>query len=158
MGKQRTGTAAASVSSTGARPRYRGCCPPGCWSATALAFVVAVWLVRSVYYDVIIDHRTPLDLRPTQLWIESGDFFSYDGFAVWYRASFNPRLEAVQPELRARVGRRPGYTKPVVVLLHGYPGSSFEFAALWQELVRDFDVVTLDFLGCGASDKPYNFP
>ena len=134
------------------------CCAAGCWSTTGLLFVMAVWLLRAVYYDVIIDHRTPLDLRPTQLWIESGKFFPYDGFAVWYRASFDPRLEALNPELRAAVGRRPGHVKPVVLLLHGYPGSSFEFAAVWPDLTRDFDVVTLDLLGCGASDKPYNFP
>jgi pimeloyl-ACP methyl ester carboxylesterase len=41
-----------------------------------------------------------------------------------------------------------------VVLLHGFPTWSFDYAAVATELARDHDVITLDFLGYGASDKP----
>jgi pimeloyl-ACP methyl ester carboxylesterase len=41
-----------------------------------------------------------------------------------------------------------------VVLLHGFPTWSFDYAAVATELARDHDVITMDFLGYGASDKP----
>jgi pimeloyl-ACP methyl ester carboxylesterase len=41
-----------------------------------------------------------------------------------------------------------------VVLLHGFPTWSYDYAAVATDLARDHDVITLDFLGYGASDKP----
>jgi pimeloyl-ACP methyl ester carboxylesterase len=49
--------------------------------------------------------------------------------------------------------RRAG-SGPTVVLLHGFPASSFEWAALESELAPHREVVTFDFLGYGSSDKP----
>ncbi|MFC5749834.1 alpha/beta fold hydrolase [Actinomadura rugatobispora] len=43
---------------------------------------------------------------------------------------------------------------PPLVLLHGYPGSSFEWAGVWPALAAAHRVVALDLLGFGASDKP----
>ncbi|AYF76939.1 alpha/beta hydrolase [Nocardia yunnanensis] len=43
---------------------------------------------------------------------------------------------------------------PALVLLHGFPGSSFEWAAVEPGLAKHHTVVTVDLLGFGASDKP----
>jgi pimeloyl-ACP methyl ester carboxylesterase len=43
---------------------------------------------------------------------------------------------------------------PTVLMLHGFPTWSYDYAAVAHDLERDHDVVTLDFLGYGASDKP----
>lgn len=43
---------------------------------------------------------------------------------------------------------------PTIVLLHGFPTWSFDYRELADNLATDHDVVTLDFLGYGASDKP----
>src|SRR6201995_4522310 len=43
---------------------------------------------------------------------------------------------------------------PTVLMLHGFPTWSYDYAAVAEDLARDHDVVTLDFLGYGASDKP----
>ncbi|CAN5724470.1 alpha/beta hydrolase [soil metagenome] len=43
---------------------------------------------------------------------------------------------------------------PTVLLLHGFPTWSYDYAQVAEDLARDHDVVTLDFLGYGASDKP----
>lgn len=43
---------------------------------------------------------------------------------------------------------------PVVVMLHGFPTWSYDYASLVPLLVGDYDVIVLDFLGYGASDKP----
>jgi pimeloyl-ACP methyl ester carboxylesterase len=49
--------------------------------------------------------------------------------------------------------RRAG-SGPTVVLLHGFPASSFEWAAVESVLAGRREVVTFDFLGYGSSDKP----
>lgn len=60
---------------------------------------------------------------------------------------------------RLRVGGRDVFYRhqrgrgPALVLLHGFPTWSYDYAALVAEL-PDLDIVTLDFLGYGASDKP----
>jgi len=43
---------------------------------------------------------------------------------------------------------------PALLLLHGLPGSSFEWAQLWPALTAHHRVIAPDFLGFGASDKP----
>ena len=53
---------------------------------------------------------------------------------------------------RLFVRRREG-SGPRVVLLHGFPSSSFDWAPLLAAR-PDWDVLTFDFLGFGLSDKP----
>lgn len=44
-------------------------------------------------------------------------------------------------------------SKPAIVMLHGFPTSSFDYRLLIEKLA-DFRVCTLDFPGYGLSDKP----
>ncbi len=44
-----------------------------------------------------------------------------------------------------------------VLLLHGFPTSSHDFAKVWPHLARRHALVTLDFVGFGLSDKPAGF-
>ncbi len=48
------------------------------------------------------------------------------------------------------------YSKEVIVLLHGYPTSSFDWSTLWSELSTDYRLIAMDMLGFGFSDKPDN--
>lgn len=43
---------------------------------------------------------------------------------------------------------------PVLVLIHGFPIASWDFAALWAPLTARYRVITLDLRGFGFSDKP----
>ena len=43
---------------------------------------------------------------------------------------------------------------PVLLLLHGLPGNSWDWHMIWPMLCGQFRLITLDFLGCGDSDKP----
>mgnify|MGYP000237548780 CR=1 FL=1 len=45
-------------------------------------------------------------------------------------------------------------SKPAMLMVHGFPTSSLDFAPLVAELKTDFRVCTLDFPGYGLSDKP----
>jgi len=47
---------------------------------------------------------------------------------------------------------------PPVLLLHGYPRSSWDFSEIYSELSLTRRVVALDFLGYGFSAKPFPHP
>uniref|UniRef100_A0A2K5M5J7 AB hydrolase-1 domain-containing protein n=1 Tax=Cercocebus atys TaxID=9531 RepID=A0A2K5M5J7_CERAT len=90
---------------------------------------------------------TYLHIPPAQLslalhsWKSSGKFFTYKGRPIFYRDS----VDVVgSPE--------------IVVLLHGFPTSSYDWYKIWEGLTLRFHrVIALDFLGFGFSDKlrPY---
>jgi pimeloyl-ACP methyl ester carboxylesterase len=72
-----------------------------------------------------------------------------------------PRAEewiAENETLVSRRGHRIAFRRrgagPTVVLLHGFPTWSYDYAEVAADLARDHDVITLDFLGYGASVKP----
>ncbi|MBV9581334.1 MAG: alpha/beta hydrolase [Chloroflexi bacterium] len=44
--------------------------------------------------------------------------------------------------------------KPTILMLHGFPTSSYDFRAFISDLQPDYRVCTLDFPGYGVSDKP----
>src|ERR1700739_1697186 len=60
--------------------------------------------------------------------------------------------------LISRRGHRIAFRRcgsgPTVLMLHGFPTWSYDYAAVAGDLASDHDVITLDFLGYGASDKP----
>lgn len=44
--------------------------------------------------------------------------------------------------------------KPVLLLIHGFPTSSWDWAPIWDSLAERFQLVAPDLLGLGFSDKP----
>jgi pimeloyl-ACP methyl ester carboxylesterase len=60
--------------------------------------------------------------------------------------------------LTSRGGYQVAYRRrgsgPKVLLLHGFPTWSYDYAAVATDLAGDHEVTTVDFLGYGASDKP----
>jgi pimeloyl-ACP methyl ester carboxylesterase len=60
--------------------------------------------------------------------------------------------------LVSRRGHRIAFRRrgagPTLLLLHGFPTWSYDYAEVASNLARDHEVITLDFLGYGASDKP----
>jgi len=60
--------------------------------------------------------------------------------------------------LISRRGHRIAFRRrgqgPTVLLLHGFPTWSYDYAEVATDLAADHHVITLDFLGYGASDKP----
>ena len=47
--------------------------------------------------------------------------------------------------------------RPPVVILHGFPTSSWDFAAAIERVAESRRVIAFDFLGYGLSDKPRDF-
>jgi len=68
-------------------------------------------------------------------WQQQGRFFSYQSHRLFFR-------EAVNADA------------PVLLVIHGFPTSSFDYHLIWSKLSAHFRVVTLDMLGYGLSDKP----
>jgi pimeloyl-ACP methyl ester carboxylesterase len=66
-------------------------------------------------------------------WRDAGQYFDYLGFEIFYR------VEGSGPPL---------------LLIHGYPFNSFDWASIWPTLTRRFTVVAPDMLGMGFSAKP----
>lgn len=52
----------------------------------------------------------------------------------------------------------PPDAEEAVVFMHGNPGSSLDFAEIFQAVPPGTRVVAFDMLGFGAADKPYDFP
>ncbi|XP_026721569.1 mesoderm-specific transcript homolog protein isoform X1 [Athene cunicularia] len=84
-------------------------------------------------------HIPPPKLSPALLsWRSSGGYFTYKDQNIFYRDS------------TGAVG-----SSDVVVLLHGFPTSSYDWCKIWEGLTQRFHrVVALDFVGFGFSDKP----
>ncbi len=53
--------------------------------------------------------------------------------------------------------RRGGQGNPLL-LIHGFPTSSFDWASVWPALSIAQELHTLDMLGFGLSDKPQDYP
>jgi pimeloyl-ACP methyl ester carboxylesterase len=71
-----------------------------------------------------------------ECWRAAGQNFSFQGHGIFYRDS----------------GARPN--ADVLLLLHGFPTSSFDWHFVWDALIARFRVVTADMLGFGFSAKP----
>jgi pimeloyl-ACP methyl ester carboxylesterase len=60
--------------------------------------------------------------------------------------------------LTSRRGHRIAFRRrgsgPAVILLHGFPTWSYDYAEVAVDLAADHEVITFDFLGYGTSDKP----
>lgn len=70
-------------------------------------------------------------------WQKAGKWFSYGNYAIFSRM-------AGQGE--------------ALVLLHGFPTASWDWSRLWPLLANQpFQLLTLDMLGFGFSDKPQNY-
>ncbi|KAG9345718.1 hypothetical protein JZ751_008862 [Albula glossodonta] len=84
-------------------------------------------------------HIPPPQLSPAlHAWRTAGAFFTFRGHNIFYRDS------------TGAVG-----STDVIILLHGFPTSSYDWYKIWEPLSQRFNrVIALDFLGFGFSDKP----
>ncbi len=72
-------------------------------------------------------------------WHRSGATFPWRGHDIYVRRAGNPAA-------------------PVLLLIHGFPTASWDYAPLWDRLAARWRVLTLDMLGFGFSAKPRDHP
>ena len=75
-----------------------------------------------------------------QQWKNSGRFIDWQGHQVFVVDSADQDPAAGE--------------KPALLLVHGYPTSTWDFSHLWPQLSARFRVVGADLLGLGFSSKP----
>ncbi|GAB4424314.1 MAG: alpha/beta hydrolase [Turneriella sp.] len=68
-----------------------------------------------------------------QEWLDAGKYLEVDGLQIFYQ------VHGQGPDL---------------LLLHGYPYSSYDFHVILPELAKEHRVILFDFPGMGFSDKP----
>ena len=68
-----------------------------------------------------------------EAWKAAGTYFDYLGFDIFYR------VEGSGPHL---------------LLIHGYPFNTFDWAPIWDRLTARFTVIAPDMIGMGFSAKP----
>lgn len=76
-------------------------------------------------------------MKPLAEWRESAQYFEAQGHRLAYWTSETGNA-----------------AKPWLLLIHGYPTSSWDWTGLWPTLERKFNIAALDMLGFGLSDKP----
>ena len=70
-------------------------------------------------------------------WKESGKYFDCDGLPVYYHLTEK--------------------SDEVLLCLHGFPTSSFDYHKIWNDLAKEFAVLSFDMIGYGFSAKPLDF-
>ncbi|XP_071409003.1 mesoderm-specific transcript homolog protein isoform X2 [Pithys albifrons albifrons] len=99
---------------------------------------VQVGLLGLPLLAVYLQVPPPQPSPPLRSWRASGTFFTYKHHNIFYRDS------------AGAVG-----SSDIVILLHGFPTSSYDWNKIWEGLTQRFHrVIALDFLGFGFSDKP----
>ncbi len=69
-------------------------------------------------------------------WLKSGQYFNYKRHQVFYKE---------------------GGEGEVLLLIHGFPTSSWDWHLMWEKLTQHFHVIAPDMIGFGFSDKPKNY-
>ncbi|HTN33821.1 MAG TPA: alpha/beta fold hydrolase, partial [Marinobacter sp.] len=69
-------------------------------------------------------------------WQDAGKWFSYEGHAIFSRMA--------------------GQGQPLI-LIHGFPTASWDWNRIWPMLVESHNVLAIDMLGFGFSDKPSKY-
>ncbi len=77
------------------------------------------------------------DKTALQTWQQAGSYLELNGQRIFYRDSGPSE-------------------KPAIVLIHGFPTSSWDWYKLWPLLEDHYRLIALDMLGFGFSDKPRN--
>jgi len=85
-------------------------------------------------------------------WLGSGQFFKFQNYKVFFKTNWNTEETGSEAVTKSN--------RPTLLLLHGFPTSSWDWKAMWDILdntgrEKQFNLICLDWLGFGFSDKPY---
>lgn len=75
-------------------------------------------------------------------WQASRKYFEFNGYRIAYWQS--------NGKSNARNQRES------IVLIHGFPSAAWDWHHIWNTLSQDYDLLAMDLLGYGFSDKPNN--
>lgn len=129
---------------------------------TLISTLLAV--VYQMLYSISPERDLVLLRSDTSAWAASGAYANFNGVALFYHAQSTSTHGKGAERERSNDGRGSaqscGKGEPTLVLLHGFPTSSFDFVEAWDDIVDTAAaagiscVVAMDFVGFGLSDKP----
>ena len=71
-------------------------------------------------------------------WLSSGKYFDFNGHGIFYKKEDTGKKEWI-------------------LLIHGFPTASYDYAPVWAALAKKYNLITADLLGYGFSSKPRNY-
>jgi len=96
-------------------------------------------------FMIFLNYPPPTPSSRLTQWRDTGSNFTFKNFNIFYKDVKGTHTET-------------GMGKRTLLLLHGFPTSSFDWYKVLPELQRRFGrIVAPDFIGLGFSDKPTNF-
>jgi pimeloyl-ACP methyl ester carboxylesterase len=92
-------------------------------------------------------------------WRRDGLVFRHRGRAIFYRLEGDgPTTGAERRSIGPAKVAEPSFAKtwvrPALVAIHGFPSASWDWHAIWPDLVARFRTIAPDMIGFGWSDKP----
>ena len=103
------------------------------------ALAAGLVAIAAILVGLVADRApTAIDEHPAlKEWASNGNFLNYAGHSLFYTCDSTPgQLD-----------------RPAILLLHGFPTSSYDWKEVLPALRQRFRVVALDFLGFGLSAK-----
>ena len=93
--------------------------------------VLEFYLLPHIQENLRVNQITlPMKIKS---WKEKGKYFPHKGHQIFFT--------------KEGIG-------PALLLLHGFPTSSWDWYKIWPQLIERFEVIAFDFIGFGFSDKP----
>ena len=102
-------------------------------SATLLGIILGVSMLLGCASN---SEEVEMVSTPVSDWQRRGETFLYEGRSVF------------------TIDEGEGFP---VIILHGYPGSSWDFHKVWPAITEHNRAIAPDFLGYGLSDKPQDY-
>lgn len=112
-------------------------------SYSVFLLVILLTLSHSVFAG---DIKDPKQLKvitasiPLKDWQTERKTFDFNGLKIAYWLSAESGIQ--------------GSDKETVVLIHGFPSAAWDWHHIWSDLRKDHNLVAMDLLGYGSSDKP----
>jgi pimeloyl-ACP methyl ester carboxylesterase len=114
--------------------------------------------VKTVEYKVLeMTASENLGTISLPAWQAGGGFFKYRRFDIDYKIFYRDSAEHLTEEHAKAESSQQDCSKPVLLLIHGFPTASIDWHAVWPVFNQHFRLITLDMMGFGLSDKPKDY-
>jgi pimeloyl-ACP methyl ester carboxylesterase len=80
-------------------------------------------------------------------WRHGGEYFPHRGQRIFFKRT----------KQQADAKSSAKSPRPTILLLHGFPTSSWDWSSIWQSLAAQYDLITFDMVGYGLSSKPTDY-
>ena len=138
-----------------------------------LTCVVVAMAVGFLYYDDVSPDRIETEFSSNlRAWFARGKYMTYkNSYRIFYVAEHLVKSSGgANVHHNEEDGNDDISEGNVVLFLHGFPTSSFDFAPVWKQFVQSLGgddssrarinasvLVTFDYIGYGFSDKPFDY-